>query len=66
MNKVGNEHKMTMSISDAASALGIGRHTAYTLAGEGKLPGAFRLGGRILISRKALERFVDGDHHDGK
>jgi hypothetical protein len=24
------------------------------------------LGGRILISRKALERFVDGDQHDGK
>ena len=66
MSKVHNEHRMTMTISDAASALGIGRHTAYTLAGEGKLPGAFRLGGRILISRKALERFVDGDHHDSK
>ena len=66
MNKVDNEQKMTLTIPDTASALGIGRHTAYTLAGEGKLPGAVRLGGRILISRKALERFVDGDHHDGK
>ena len=37
MNKVDNEHKRTMTISDAASALGIGRHTAYMLAGEGFL-----------------------------
>lgn len=59
----------TMRVEDAARLLGIGRQTAYDLANQGKLPGARRLGRRIVVSRKALERFLldpDRDMGEGK
>jgi len=46
---------------EAAHILGIGRQTAYDLAAQGKLPGALRLGRRIVVSKKALDRFLDGN-----
>ena len=63
MNTVQTENKMTMTVLDAATLLGISQHTAYLLASEGKLPGAFWLNGRILVSGRVLKRFVDGEHH---
>jgi excisionase family DNA binding protein len=56
-----NEVAATMSVTQAAKLLGIGRQTAYDLAAQGKLPGARRLGRRIIVSKRALERFLDGD-----
>ena len=50
----------TIKVEEAARILGIGRQTAYELARIGKLPGALRLGRRIVVSRKALEAFLDG------
>ena len=50
----------TVSVSHAAELLGIGRNLAYELAGRGELPGALRLGRRIVVSRKALDVFLDG------
>ena len=49
--------KQTVTVDEAAKLLGISRATAYQLAHEGKLPGARRLGRRIVVSRKALEFF---------
>ena len=49
----------TVKVAEAANILGIGRQTAYQLAREGKLPGALRLGRRIVVSRKALEAFLE-------
>ena len=49
----------TMKVEEAARVLGIGRQTAYDLAAQGKLPGALRLGRRIVVSRRALERFLE-------
>ena len=49
----------TMKVEEAAQLLGIGRQTAYDLAREGKLPGALRLGRRIVVSRKALQVFLE-------
>ena len=54
-------HLATMKVEDAARFLGIGRQTAYQLAREGKLPGARRLGGRIIVSKKMLAAFLEGD-----
>ncbi|MDP6496034.1 MAG: helix-turn-helix domain-containing protein [Dehalococcoidia bacterium] len=52
----------TMKIAEAARYLGISRQTAYDLANQGKLPGARRLGRRFVVSRKAIERYLeDGD-----
>jgi excisionase family DNA binding protein len=50
----------TMKVGEAARYLGIGRQTAYELARIGQLPGALRLGRRIVVSRRALEAFLDG------
>ena len=49
----------TMKVEEAAKYLGIGRQTAYDLANRGELPGAHRLGKRIIVSRKALEAFLE-------
>ena len=50
----------TVSVSHAAELLGIGRNLAYELARRGELPGALRLGRRIVVSRKALDAFLEG------
>ena len=50
----------TMNVRAAAKLLGIGRGLAYDLARRGELPGALRLGGRIVISRQVLEAFLEG------
>ena len=49
----------TMKVEEAARFLGIGRQTAYELARRGELPGARRLGGRIVVSKRALEAFLE-------
>ena len=49
----------TIKVEEAAHILGIGRQTAYDLAAQGKLPGALRLGRRIVVSKKALEKFLE-------
>ena len=54
------DERKTLTVVEAANILGIGRNTAYELARQGKLPGALRLGRRILVSRKALEGFLEG------
>jgi excisionase family DNA binding protein len=50
----------TVKVEEAARILGIGRQTAYELAAQGKLPGALRLGRRIVVSRSVLEDFLAG------
>ena len=50
----------TLNVETAAKMLGIGRQTAYDLAFKGELPGALRLGRRIVVSRRILEAFLDG------
>ena len=52
--------KQTVTVNEAAKLLGISRGTAYQLAKEGKLPGALRLGRRIVVSKKAGELFLEG------
>ena len=61
----------TVSVVEAARILGIGRATAYQLCRKGMLPGALRLGRRILVSRQALLKYLEapiqtqeGNHGD--
>ena len=56
----------TISVTSAAKLLGIGRQTAYELARRGELPGALRLGNRIVVSRYGLIRFLEGRGHESK
>ena len=67
VNGMSQVERATFNVEEAAKILGIGRQTAYDLAAQGKLPGARRLGQkRIVVSRKALETFLetDLDTHD--
>jgi excisionase family DNA binding protein len=52
--------RRTLNIEEAAMVLGIGRRLAYELARRGELPGVMKLGGRYVISKAALERFLQG------
>ena len=57
---------LTIKVEEAAALLGIGRQTAYDLAAQGKLPGALRLGRRIVVSKKALDRFLESSDGSDK
>jgi excisionase family DNA binding protein len=52
---------LTYSVDQASKLLGIGRSSCYNLCASGDMPGCKRLGGRYLISRRALREFIEGD-----
>ena len=52
--------RQTLTIAEAADALGIDRSTAYALAKDDRLPvPVIRLGRRMVIGRQALARVLD-------
>lgn len=51
--------KLTHTIEEAASLLGVSRNSAYTLAKTGALP-TIRLGKRLLVPKAALDRLLTG------
>jgi excisionase family DNA binding protein len=42
----------------AAKALGCGRSTAYKEFAEGRIPGAYRVGNKIMVPTAALRRLL--------
>ena len=59
---IGEETKRsaTLTIPECAKLLGIGKQLAYDLARAGKLPGAKRLGRRVVVSRQQLNEYLSG------
>jgi len=54
-----NADSLTMTISEAAEALGISRGLAYDLARRDALPvDVIKLGRRMVLSRKAVEALL--------
>ncbi len=51
--------RLTYSIQEAADQLGIGRSLAYELAQAGTLPGVRRLGRRYVVSKTALDAWLE-------
>jgi excisionase family DNA binding protein len=49
---------ITVTITDAKKALGIGHTTIYRLIGQGKLD-TLKMGRRTLIKTASIRRFVD-------
>jgi len=49
----------TMSIEEAGRILGIGRSASYQAAATGDMPGVIRLGRKLLVSRRAIERLLE-------
>ena len=61
-----HEKKLVLSIEEAAKVLGISRTLGYQAAKTGELP-TIRIGGRILVSRRVIEKMLDGNEHfDGR
>jgi excisionase family DNA binding protein len=57
--EVGVEReRLTLSVEEAAAALGISRALAYELVARGELP-CLRLGRRIVVPRRALLALVE-------
>ena len=51
--------RRTMSVEEAAVALGIGRTTAYLAIRRGELP-CLRIGRRVVVPRDAIDRLLAG------
>ena len=57
MQRKRQQRPATMTVEEAASALGISRSLAYELAKADRLPApVIRLGRRLVVSREGLER----------
>lgn len=57
----------TVSVEDAARALGIGRSLAYELARRDELPvPVFRVGRLLRVPRQPLERLLNGEADGGQ
>jgi excisionase family DNA binding protein len=56
--------RLTLTVEEAAIALGISRSLAYDLARRGDLP-VLRLGHRLLVSRAGLMKMLNGQQQPG-
>ena len=52
--------RQTYTIEETAKILGLGRSSAYAAAARGEIP-TLRIGRKLLVSRKALERLLAGN-----
>jgi len=50
--------KLTLTVEEAAAALGISRNLAYQAARDGHIP-VIRIGRRLLVPRRALEKLLE-------
>lgn len=54
------QERLTITVEEAARLLGISRAFAYLLVARNELP-SLKLGRRVVIPRRALERLLDLD-----
>ena len=54
-----SDNRLVLTVTEAAAVLGISRAHAYELVARRELP-ALRLGRRIVVPRRGLERLLDG------
>ena len=55
-----NPRRQTLTIAEAARALGIGRNQAYEAAHRGEIP-TIKIGKRLLVPRIAFEKLLNGE-----
>ncbi|MCZ6590336.1 MAG: helix-turn-helix domain-containing protein [Alphaproteobacteria bacterium] len=56
---VENIERVTCTVTEAAKKLGIGRNQTYAAVKRGDIP-TIRIGKRILVLAKALDRMLEG------
>lgn len=59
------EDSLTLTVTECAKRLGIGRNSAYEAVSRGEIP-VIRVGKRLLVPKAALERLLSGDHANTK
>lgn len=52
-----NDNRLTMTVEQAAAALGVSRGTAYAAVRAGQLP-TVRIGRRVLVPTEGLRSFL--------
>lgn len=52
--------RLTLTITEAGQMAGLGRSAAYQAAKTGEMP-VIRIGGRLLVSRAAWEKKLNGE-----
>ena len=52
------DQNLTLTVPQAAAALGISRNLAYEAARDGRIP-AIRIGRRLLVPCRALEKILE-------
>ena len=55
----GQGERLTLTVAEAAAMLGVSPSAAYDYVRMGLVP-SIRLGGRILVPRRALLELIDG------
>lgn len=53
------DERVTLTVPEAAKILAIGRNQCYEAVKRGEVP-SIRIGKRVLVSRAALERLIEG------
>jgi excisionase family DNA binding protein len=56
---------LTLTVSEAAKALGIGRNLAYEAIQRGEIP-SLRIGRRVVVPRAALAAMLSGSGEQNK
>ena len=55
------EERLTLTISETATILGIGRQLAYDRVKAGEIP-VLKIGRRLLVPKAALEKMLSGNY----
>jgi len=55
------EDTLTLTVTECAKRLGIGRNSAYEAISRGEIP-VIRVGKRLLIPKAALEKMLSGNY----
>jgi excisionase family DNA binding protein len=59
LERSASRARRTYTVAEAAEILGISVNSAYEAVRRGEIP-SIRLGHRVVVPRKAFDRFVDG------
>jgi excisionase family DNA binding protein len=55
----GAKVELLWDLPQVARSLGVSHRTVKRMVAAGELPGVVRLGRRVLVSRRALERWIE-------
>lgn len=52
--------RLTMDVAEVSRTIGVSKDSVYEAARTGEIPGSLRVGRRLLFSRAAIERWING------